>query len=50
MKHTLLLLMLAVPGLLAQAPVAPINDAPNPYRTVENFFKLPTAACGIISP
>jgi hypothetical protein len=25
----------------AQAPVQPINDAPNPYQTVENFFKLP---------
>jgi sugar lactone lactonase YvrE len=42
MKHTLaVLLLLAVPGLLAQTPVAPVNDAPNPYRTVENFFKLP---------
>jgi hypothetical protein len=19
----------------------PVNDAPNPYRTIENFFKLP---------
>jgi DNA-binding beta-propeller fold protein YncE len=41
MKHTLFVVLLAVPSLLAQAPVAPINDAPNPYKTVENFFKLP---------
>jgi hypothetical protein len=41
MKHTLFVLLLAVPSLLAQTPVAPINDAPNPYRTVESFFKLP---------
>ena len=25
----------------AEAGVLPINDAPNPYRTVENYFKLP---------
>jgi streptogramin lyase len=25
----------------AQAGVLPTNDAPNPYRTVENYFKLP---------
>jgi hypothetical protein len=41
MKHTLLVILLAVPSLLAQSPVAPINNAPNPYKTVENFFKLP---------
>lgn len=25
----------------AQATMAPVNDAPNPYQTVENYFKLP---------
>ena len=25
----------------AQATVAPTNDLPNPYRTIENYFKLP---------
>src|SRR5688572_7394647 len=30
----------------AQAPVqttpgAPVNDLPNPYQTIENFFKMP---------
>ncbi len=25
----------------AQAPVTPINGLPNPYQTVENYFKLP---------
>jgi hypothetical protein len=25
----------------AQSPVAPVNDAPNPYETVENYFKMP---------
>jgi streptogramin lyase len=30
-------------GLQAQAqtPTAPVNDAPNPYETVDNYFKLP---------
>jgi sugar lactone lactonase YvrE len=27
--------------LLPQAPVAPTNDLPNPYATVENYLKLP---------
>lgn len=26
---------------LGQAPMAPTNDAPNPYQSVENYFKLP---------
>jgi NHL repeat len=26
---------------LAQTPVQPINDAPNPYQAVDNYFKLP---------
>src|SRR5215471_1994663 len=25
----------------SQNPAQPTNDAPNPYRTVENYFKLP---------
>ena len=25
----------------AQAPITPTNDAPNPYQTIENFFKMP---------
>ncbi len=25
----------------AQTPMAPVNDAPNPYTTIENHFKLP---------
>lgn len=28
-------------GLAAQATQAPTNDAPNPYETIENYFKLP---------
>ena len=41
MKHILLVALLAVPSLLAQTPVAPTNDAPNPYKTVGNPFQLP---------
>jgi hypothetical protein len=26
---------------MAQAPVAPTNDAPNPYETIEHHFKMP---------
>jgi hypothetical protein len=37
----LLLAVLAVPSLLAQTPVAPINTAPNPYKSVGNPFRLP---------
>src|SRR5262245_66419483 len=25
----------------AQEPMKPVNDVPNPYQTIENFFKLP---------
>ena len=25
----------------AQTPMAPVNDPPNPYETVDNYFKLP---------
>src|SRR5690349_23230248 len=24
-----------------QAPIPPVNDAPNPYQTVKDYFKLP---------
>jgi streptogramin lyase len=24
-----------------QTPMAPVNDAPNPYETIDNYFKLP---------
>ena len=41
MKHILLVALLAVPSLLAQTPAAPVNDAPNPYKTVGNPFQLP---------
>jgi sugar lactone lactonase YvrE len=34
-------LALAVASAVAQAPVAPTNDAPNPYETVANHFKMP---------
>ena len=46
MKHTLVVIvglaaaLLTVPRTFAQSGVAPVNDAPNPYQTVENFFKL----------
>src|SRR5207244_6004789 len=35
--------MLLGPVLVAQStpPIAPINDAPNPYTTVRDYFKLP---------
>ena len=31
----------AVGSLFAQAPATPTNDAPNPYQTVANFFRMP---------
>jgi sugar lactone lactonase YvrE len=45
-KLTLLGTIVAAVGLLAvkastQADVKPTNDAPNPYQSVENYFKLP---------
>ncbi|PYQ81771.1 MAG: hypothetical protein DMG03_19100, partial [Acidobacteria bacterium] len=33
--------MLAGAALAAQNDVAPTNDLPNPYGSVENYFKLP---------
>jgi len=35
------LLTLATLPAGAQAPVAPVNDRPNPYRTIEGWAKLP---------
>src|SRR5437899_11567487 len=34
-------LVISSPIVFAQAPVAPVNDRPNPYQTIENYFKLP---------
>ena len=34
-------LVISSPIVFAQAPMAPVNDRPNPYQTVENYFKLP---------
>ena len=28
-------------GLAAQSTMAPVNEAPNPFTTIENHFKLP---------
>jgi sugar lactone lactonase YvrE len=28
-------------GVFAQTPMAPVNEAPNPYQTIEGFAKLP---------
>lgn len=32
---------IAVSGLLAQSDMAPVNDAPNPYTTIEGWAKMP---------
>jgi streptogramin lyase len=37
----LVLALVLVATLAAQAPPAPTNDLPNPYQTIENYFKLP---------
>jgi len=31
----------AIAGLSAQSATAPVNDAPNPYTTIEHHFKMP---------
>jgi NHL repeat len=45
MKTTVLLLagglMLAVVTAIAQADAKPTNDLPNPYKAVDNYFKMP---------
>ncbi|HYT69317.1 MAG TPA: peptidyl-alpha-hydroxyglycine alpha-amidating lyase family protein [Vicinamibacterales bacterium] len=35
------LVLTAVIALSAQAPSAPTNELPNPYETIENYFKMP---------
>src|SRR6476660_8348228 len=41
-RHTILTALLVVPALvLAQDAAQPTNDAPNPYQTVKDYFKLP---------
>src|ERR1700730_12164480 len=39
----LLLAAVAMSGSIAfaQSAMAPVNDRPNPYQTIENYFKLP---------
>ena len=50
MKIALIVSLVSVQGVLAQSPAAPINDAPNPYKTVGNPFQLPDGrAWGSIS-
>jgi sugar lactone lactonase YvrE len=41
--RVLFVAVLAMSGwrALAQATLPPVNDRPNPYQTVENYFKLP---------
>jgi sugar lactone lactonase YvrE len=41
LKFAVAIALVAGQSVVAQSSVAPINDAPNPYKTVENFFKLP---------
>ncbi len=41
-RHTLVALLLVAPVLtVAQDTKMPTNDAPNPYNTVKDYFKLP---------
>src|SRR3954471_7429237 len=42
-KRAIIVSVLVMAGwrAFAQAGVAPTNDLPNPYQTVENYFKLP---------
>jgi streptogramin lyase len=41
MKLALLVVLAGAQSMVAQSPVPPTNDAPNPYETVANFFQLP---------
>ena len=45
MKSARLLLVAAIAmsgwHALAQATLSPVNDRPNPYQTIANYFKLP---------
>ena len=50
MKLALLVVLAGAQAMLAQSSVAPTNDAPNPYKTVGNFFQLPEGRTwGLIS-
>jgi streptogramin lyase len=40
-RVALALVFVASHAVIAQSPVAPTNDAPNPYKTVGNPFQLP---------
>ena len=40
-KLSAIAVVLAGAGLAAQNDAAPTNDLPNPYQSVENYFKLP---------
>src|SRR5262247_4128662 len=43
MKYAAILAMVSAGGwaMYAQSEATPTNDAPNPYQTVESYFKLP---------
>jgi sugar lactone lactonase YvrE len=41
MVRSLLIALLAAPGAAAQTMVAPTNDAPNPYATIEGWARMP---------
>ena len=41
MKMRLLAVLAAAVSLSAQAQIEPTNSAPNPYETIEGFFKMP---------
>ncbi len=40
-RQTLVALLLTIPALMVAQDVQPTNDAPNPYTTVKDYFKLP---------
>jgi sugar lactone lactonase YvrE len=40
-RFALLVAIVTVVGTSAQSPVAPTNDAPNPYQTIEGWAKMP---------
>src|SRR5689334_18190719 len=41
MKFRVLAIVVATASLSAQVQIEPTNSAPNPYETVENYFKMP---------
>jgi sugar lactone lactonase YvrE len=41
MKVRLLAVLAAAVSLSAQTPIEPTNSAPNPYETIEGYFKMP---------